>query len=295
MNELFAIEPTSFEDYKDIKLLLGQFGFHHGRFVAEYPKKWVRLVHEHLATLPDMERKRAVTVFESYRKDRTIRRGWPYVTEKSWIENAKEIKERRLIADFIVARNDDSEFATPDLDEEDYFKSWGGRQARVLSNPENYASAASMLLQESYEVAIVDPYISSLGNRFQLVLKQMAMVAMAGKCRKFYVFTLDDRSTLEQVERGARQFFGPICDAGIAVTYTVLRDMGRVEADDHPRFLVSMMGAMQFDRGFDAESFPRLRLVSVLDPYESEKLVRQYLEGAIPFEQVTSVELDARQ
>ena len=291
MNEIFAIEPTSFDDDRDILHVMDRFGFHEGRFVSEFPKKWVRLVYEHIDTFPDLKRKKAEVAFAKYRHNCLVPVGYPYSPDKTWIENAREAKEHNVVADVIASRvHGDGAQSTGSIDAE-YFAQWGGRQAEILSSARNYADVASMLLLLSHEVAIVDPYIGCFESRFQVVLEEMAMIAARGRCRKFLVFSMEDRSTTEQIARGARSFFLPVLKLGISVTYRVLRDIGKPDADNHGRFVFSIKGAMQFDHGFDQEDPPRMRKVAVLDRPVHDRLCLQYLEGELPFSVVSEVEL----
>lgn len=284
MNELFAIEPTAFVDHRDLKFLLARFGFSEGRFVAEYPKRWIRLVFDHLSTLPDVERSRAVALLQKYKEDRLLPSGSPYLQEMSWIENAQATKKSGQVADVIVAREHGGIFPTPDVDIE-YFHDRGGRTANVLSIAEEYASAASILLRLSHEVAIVDPYIHSRPTKgYQRVIESMATQAAKGKCRSFIIFSLDDGTGLDRTEVVVRQFFASVCKLGISVKYVVLRDQGSEDADNHGRFMISSKGAMQFDKGFEEEGTPRYRKVSILDSPMHKHLYSQYLEDQLPFD-----------
>lgn len=293
MNELFAIEPTAFADHHDLKFLLGRFGFSEGRFVAEYPKRWLRLVFEHLSSLPDVERSRAIALLHKYKEDRLLPTGSPYAQERTWIENAQATKESGQVADLIVAREHGGAFPTPDVDIE-YFHDRGGTTANVLSTAEGYANVAEILLRLSHEVAIVDPYIHSRPTKgYQRVFESMAKHAINGKCRSFVIFSLDDGATYDQTEPVVRQFFASVCKQGISVKYVVLRDRGSEDADNHGRFIISARGAMQFDKGFEEENSPRLRKVSILDSPMHQHLYSQYLEDQLPFDKAFSLTLPA--
>lgn len=292
MNELFAIEPEAFADHRDVKYLLEQFGFTEGRFVAEYPSSWVRRVFDHLRTLPDYEHKKAEAAFNRYRGTLLVPTGYPYSGEISWLHNARNAKAASAIADVIASRNNDCGAPTPDIDKEYFFK-WGGRNAQVLSSPQGYASAASVLLRLSHEVVFVDPFVICFASRFQAVLMEMAKLARSGgKCDRFFVYSLEDRSSAEQMTRGARAFFAPIAASGIKVTFVALRDVGHKSATPHPRFLLSIKGALQYDRGFDAEDPPRHQIVSTVDKPLHDTLCQQYLEGALPYEAVLTVNIE---
>jgi hypothetical protein len=289
MIDLFAVEPTAFEDCKDLKLLLGQVGFHRGRMIARCPKQWIRSV---LESVSGSRRTEFVEILRKHEKD-FVKIGSTLDQSKSWLDNARHLKRQKIICDAIVARGSDAEFPDLDVDDE-YFESFGGSARNVLSSPDGYAEASSFLLQKSkYGIAIFDPLIGLLESRWKKVLERMADVAMSGTCRKFNVFTLLRKDCIEQIERGAPQFFSNVCKAGVSVNYTVLRDIGSPDADDHARYLISYLGAMQFDRGFDAEEPPRERKVSLLPPALANSLARQFLDGDLPFERVLTLSFPA--
>ena len=289
MIDLFAVEPTAFEDSKDMKFLLSQVGFHKGRMIARCPKQWIRSV---LATVSGTKRTVFVEMLKKHEKD-FVKIGSALDLSKSWIDNARHLKQQHVIYDAIAARGSNAEFPDLDVDNE-YFESFGGSARNVLSSPDGYAEASSFLLKQSkFGIAIFDPLIGLLESRWKKVLERMADVAMTGICREFNVFTLQRKDGIEQIERGAPQFFGNLCKKGISVNYTVLRDKGRPDADDHARYLISYLGAMQFDRGFDAEEPPRDRKVSLLPTALANSLARQFLDGDLPFERVITLAFPA--
>ena len=208
MHKLVAIQPTAFSGYHDLKALFGWFGFHEGRFVAEYPKRWKKLVYEHLVTLPDAERKRAIELLRiSVERGKT--RGCqklPYSPEADWIGNARGRYVAGDVSGVIVARNSASDFPSPDVDDE-YFFGIGGRQDDVPSTSDGYADAASVLLKDGHELAIIDPYLSSFREGYKKTLTRFAEVARDGKCRRFVCYSIDRSSSLDEIKRERQDFF----------------------------------------------------------------------------------------
>ena len=292
MNEIFAIEPEAFNDHRDLKLLLGQFGFSEGRFIAKFPGRWRKLVIEHLQNLPDVERSRAVSILQKHGSDSIISMNHDYQPKSSWLENAIFLKNNEKVSDLIVSRNNAGPHPSIDEVDKEYFYRWGGRQADIMSSANGYAEAAKILLQESSEVAIFDPYYRELNSRYKKVFDQFVNVALGGKCRHIKVLTMEDEkstSTPEQMRRACNQFFLNAQGNGISVTFQLLRDTAVSEADNHGRFLVSLKGAMQFDKGFDEEKTPRLRKVAYLDAPMSNKLYQQFFEDKLPFHIIQSI------
>lgn len=289
MNDLFAIEPTAFEDHKDLKYLLSKFGFYEGRFIAEYPNSWIKQVYSHLDKLPDIERSRAMDLLKRFRDGRIISSGLPWIDQKDWLGNVISLKEDQKIADAIVARSHTGKFQSPDLDDSYFEENWDSRQSKVMSDADGYASAASMMLRLSHEVAIVDPYIFK--NKYQIglvkVLKKFADTARTGKCKRFIIFTMVDSETTTgaMVERWVNNCLIDAYNLGIQISLYLLQDIDQAGADDHARYLVSAKGAMFFDKGFIEERVPRLRTVGFLNKQMHDVLRNQYLESedSLPF------------
>lgn len=289
MNDLFAIEPTAFDDHKDLKYLLSKFGFHEGRFIAEYPGNWLKRVYLHLDNLPDVERSRAIDLLQRFKEGRIISGGLPWIDKNNWVQNATLLKQAQKVADVIVARNHAGEYQSPDLDDSYFHEKWDGRQSKVMSNADGYGSAASMMLRLSHEVAIVDPYIFK--NKYQVglerVIKRFAEIAMTGKCRRLIIFTLVDSDTTTDltVKTWANNCFSEAFKLGVSISLYLLQDIDKSDADDHARYLVSTKGAMYFDKGIIEERVPRPRSVGFLNKQMHDTLCEQYLESeqSLPF------------
>lgn len=291
MNELIAIEPAALATLESMRYLMERFGFHEGRFIAEYPnKRWEKMVYEEIdRRLPDVEAKKVKELFVKYRHSagRVASISTSYDQKMPWHTNACAAKQQQVIADAIVEHENDMGLtAAHDIDEE-YFTRLGGRQIRVLSSAHEYAKLSERLLATSHEVIFFDPYIITFANRFKNVMLEMARVSQRhGKCKLFKIFTLRDRflkESDEQVIRGANAFCKAIADIGVKVELNILRDIGDHHADDHGRYLFSIKGGMQFDHGFDEEAPPKRRLISMLDRGEHDRLWKQFMEGELPF------------
>lgn len=283
MNELFAIEPTAFEDHKDLKELLQRFGFYEGRFIAEYPGKWIKMVYEHINQFPDIERARAVAVLQRFKDDRIVPTGQPYQPSEPWLENARKIKRDGVVQDVIVDRRHIGVFPSPADADSEYFARWASRGDSVRSCPDGYGSAASYLIAMSEEIAIVDPWLRKLSDRYRAVIDRFAEIASRGRCRHFVAFTLDDGSSYDRNRLLGERFFEKTLGLGIRATLFVLREMGDPDGDEHARWLISVKGAMGFTKGFEEERPPQGRHVYFLDRPDHVRLFRQFLDAEQKF------------
>lgn len=239
MNNIFAIDPGACEDFKDLKYLLDYFGYSEGRFVGRIPKKWEKMVYSHIADWPDGAKHKASELLIKFCNHHPLLSlGYQYEPERSWLENAMDAKGKNLVTDVIAVRGCSADSTPIDEVDRDYFGRWGGRQFEALSSPEGYADAAMILLSESQEVVIVDPYLGTFNGGFKSVLSKMAVVAArAKKCKKFIVYTLCKGAKTSHLTKGAPHFFKPIIDCGVAVEFNVVEMNGNPAADDHGRFI----------------------------------------------------------
>lgn len=289
MNEVIAIEPSAFENSTEFKFMFSQFGFHQGRFIAAYPGKWISQVKKHFDGLADVEKKRLFRSLDLHGADRVLNLGLPFDgPPKTWVDNAREQKCKGNLTDVIVARNTCCEFQTPDLLDSEYFLRFSHYE-NVPSDAGSYANVARILLITSHEVAIVDPFLCKFRDTWRFVIEKFASTAkQGGNCKRFKIFTFEDEKredSTEMLERQCKAFYRNVLD-NVNVTHIVLRDTGRFEADDHPRYIISIKGALDFNRGFesDREREPRLRKVSAVDHSMHQLLCDQYLEENLPFE-----------
>lgn len=297
MNEVIGVEPSAFKDSGEFLGFIGHFGFHQGRFVGAYPSKWIQQVIRHLDTASDLDRSAAVEILkqETVSRTRTLELSAPFdAAPVTWLENAIQRQQEGTISDVIAARANAHKVKSFPL-APDYFDQFP-RTDRIFSSPDGYADVAKILLTTAYEIALFDPFLSKGRDTWKIVLERFSQVASQGICEEFKIFTLDDRDSPDAVKRWANQFYQDV-RKHVGVTHFVLRDIGHAEADDHPRFLVSMKGALQFDKGFESDDPPRRRVVSVVDRRLHNVLCKQFLEdsdASLPFKIVETIRLEKR-
>jgi hypothetical protein len=82
----FAVDPETLSTWKNAKDLLDRFGVENGRIIAEYPKRWKRLVYKiceksyRSVDLKRIEEKLTGKLFSA---------GRPFDTGLSWLENSE--------------------------------------------------------------------------------------------------------------------------------------------------------------------------------------------------------------
>jgi hypothetical protein len=254
MNELFGVDPSAFEDAKDVQLVFSQFGFEHGRFLAQFPKGWQRQFREKISCFPDWQRKKAESVFLKSRESALIRTGWPFRSELSWPANASMCVQESKLKQAFGARASDSFLpAIDDLDE--YLDDCS--YVDVKGTPALLASAACILIQESEELWFIDPFFDfSKDSKKDVLQAFLQIAAKVGKPRRFVICARDskcDKDRLGAAFASVKEKLSPM----LGLTFYLFDDDVSKDCRTHrmhERYLISMKGGLEYGKGFSAVS-----------------------------------------
>lgn len=156
----YALDPAAVTSWDTARYFLDAFGPWKGRFLAEYPKHWVRLLLSGL-TCKDMEKKRITARLEQAKKNRIFYRrpGTSYDGTRTWMENAQEEHSRQPFRAIVAcsASADPHVLDASTVDETD--PRWKVDAGQLLSRePAVFVQAFELLLRASSKVVIIDPY-----------------------------------------------------------------------------------------------------------------------------------------
>lgn len=246
MNEKYAVEPFVFRGCMEFQYVMEKFGIDQGRFLAEYPRKWRRMLFENIASLPDIERLRVKRVLEwADRNGATLRAGLPYDDDKSWVENALDKKVKGSFAE-VIAREGEGVATLHDIDEELLSD---GRGTRVMATAENLVEMAIPLLQCSMEVFLIDPYIS-LGKPKYLKFFRALLASQYARDTAFIFFSKDKEFSFKgSPEQVALIELLPHMQPGSSARFVSLDDCSKM----HARYMFSIKGAISYDKGFQVD------------------------------------------
>jgi hypothetical protein len=258
MNELFAVDPQAPQDLKDIKAMFNQFGFEHGRFIANFPEDWIRLFCEHTNHLKDVEKQRFMRLL-SLNKDALIDVSLGYRRSRSWVENASIVKDTSRTINRILASDPNplgietlNSFLWTD-DEENK-----SRGAHISMTVEAYQKAIRPLVHRSTEVHLVDPFFQLRNSKDghihkgrQSVLRQFFIEAEASqRCEIFKIhfkreFYLSKNIQEAQIEDDLSELCTQAGLQKLNIQFTLNDEM------THGRYFFSIKGGLQFDHGFE--------------------------------------------
>src|SRR2546425_4337296 len=118
----YALQPELLSSWPVFRYLSDKFGYGRGRVIAEYPKKWRKMVYESLGNCKPMEKKRIEAGLIKLRSA-LYPRPWPYKwdEDKGWLDNAIAEHAKRPFCAIIAQDNPDGVvdvIREADLDEE---------------------------------------------------------------------------------------------------------------------------------------------------------------------------------
>ncbi len=179
----YALDPGLLTNWRDFRYYVEKFGWHHGRVVCEYPKKWKRMVHQAAAGDTPVNKKRVVEALHRI-DDRLIRRrNADYDGDLAndgtvWFRNAVE-RHKELAFQGIVTESCDDGCAeiilASDIDETHPLMNVG--DGIVLRRATAYAEAVSLLLKTARRLLFIDPHFEAGAERFRLPLAEMLKCA----------------------------------------------------------------------------------------------------------------------
>jgi hypothetical protein len=276
MNKEFAVEPTAFENALQLKYILEKFGFYHGRFIVGFPSKWIKQVHEHIQRFPEIEQARARRVLERAKNSIVKSGAVGFEPSLSWLDNVHQVSGADSPFYGVIAANTNS-FNYPTVSDIDDAFFGASNDVRIIGNTENYSLVAKRLLQMSNEVVVVDPYLKLYKSEREKVIKNFLAIAQQGKCQKFVFWIREKDAGAKAYKRMLEEKYKS-CLAPKSTMKIMLVDDGNSIEKMHARLLLSTLGGLRFDHGFEEFDDSRRVDVSIVSEQAHDAYCRWYLD-----------------
>lgn len=279
MNKEFAVEPTAFENALQLKYILEKFGFFQGRFIVSFPSKWVKQAYDHVQRFPEMEQLRARRLLERYAKSSVVPSGGlAYEPTLPWTDNVFRVAEDNpsLFNGGVIAANFNS-LGYPtvhDLDD-DFFDA--SHDTRVPGNTENYGRVAKRLLQMSHEVVFVDPYLRIDRLPCEKVMKRFLAIAQQGNCRSFVLWARYNIASIKDYPGMLKMKYQQHLLANSKLFVNLVDDQHSTEKM-HARLMLSSLGGLRFDHGFEEFDDKRKVDISLISQKAHDIHCRWYID-----------------
>ena len=267
MLKRIAIEPEARADWTAFCLLKGQFGVECGRLIPEYPGKWRRRVLEAVARrekkgeLPPVRAKAIKDrIVSDWKFSALVSAGVDFDPKQRWLVNAEQSDKFSAIVAAANPRRCPKVLVADGLDTEDE-RFAVPRQANVSRKAAHMAEAAAVLLESAREMQIIDPHFNPTVRRWQKPLLEFLKVGSrsGAALRKLRIHTrlpgskdrrgLDVDRIAEECRRMLENHLPSETDAQLFLWES--KESGQ---RFHARYLITELGGLQFDHGFDEGS-----------------------------------------
>lgn len=278
MNELYACDPKAIQNESDLKLLLKSFGPFVGRYIAEIPffDQWREAVLQQFPEFKDLEQKRIKQLIYKANQSATFYRpkkiNWD--TDRNWLSNVLESgvpKDKALTYDGAESTIKFNEMELP-----------ANAGEHLLGNKGELLRACEILLLISHEIYFIDAYLYFNDSNVKNVIEHFVAKLAEGKCNKVtFINTPKDISKMGDIKTKAEEFLKKMRKnyPSIKFKYLMLNNVGS-ENKIHRRYLMSIKGAIDLDKGFQEENNKKSK-VSIIPVNEiiHNDLIKLYHEN----------------
>jgi hypothetical protein len=155
----YAVEPAVLSSWDSVRYFLDAFGPWKGRFLARYPKHWLRLVYESLTCGAAEKKKIEIRLEALDRRVFTARKGALYDGARPWIDNASAEHAREPFSAIISSGAGGHAGILDATGIDEHQPLWRIDQGRLIARDSAaFVAAIQLLLRVSKKIVLIDPY-----------------------------------------------------------------------------------------------------------------------------------------
>lgn len=276
----YALEPAVLSNWASVRYFLDAFGPWKGRFLAEYPREWKKMVYNALdaAGCPNVEKSRIeVRLRQIDKRTLVLRPDALWDGTKSWVENALAEHERepfRAIIARVAQAGRPHVLNAADVDEREAL--WRADQGGlVVRDPASIVRAIALLLAKSSRVLLIDPYFRADQGDKLLALRAICR-PLAPRGIPLELHFADEARGYEPCIRDARRALPDELPSGMHVTmHCWIERAGGARL--HNRFLLTDVGGVQFGDSVERGERGHEDRLSILEEATRVTLWEQYV------------------
>jgi hypothetical protein len=160
----FAVDPGLFKNFEQIRYLSEKFSFEQGRLISRYPKKWVTMVYDELATaVSDVQRAKIEIQLQKIKQEKMISRTAEWEPALDWLQNAEREHARQTFHAILAnnnPRNHGVVLPYGDLTEDTSL--WATQRQRVVRREATeMVSTLAPIFRMAKRLIFIDPYLST--------------------------------------------------------------------------------------------------------------------------------------
>jgi hypothetical protein len=287
----YAVDPEVLSTWERARYFLDALGPWKGRFLAEFPRRWKKMVFTSLRC-PDMEKHRIIERLNQLDpKVFSGRKGAAYDGALSWLDNARAEHGRqpfRAIVSTGVSQPD-MELLPVDVDECNPL--WCAQHGRLIPRePKAFAEALRVLVAASRRVVVVDPYFRADQADKAAVLAAFCQLANGRTDVTFDVHASNVQLSYLEQQRHARRALPRILPDGLSVTVHCWNERAGGERL-HNRYVLTEVGGAQFGDSLERGATGQHDRLSILSESDRAHLWDQFYGPSAAFDLVGAPEI----
>jgi hypothetical protein len=278
----YALEPAVLSSRDRVRFFLDAFGPWKGRLLAEYPRRWKRMVIQGL-DCPPVEK---LSIVERLRDldDRVFsaRANFDYDGTRSWLENTLTEHQREAFRAIIAAAPSTAPYELDGATVDERDPLWRVETGQLVARePEAFVKALELLLKISSRVIIVDPYLISDTND-----KTRAVCAFCDFVRghaSVEVHCSDSAVSYDHCMRTTERALQRALPLGVEVQVHCWKER-RGGRRLHNRYLLTDVGGVKFGDSIEHGGTGQNDHLSILDDGSYKSLWNDYVGDSPAFD-----------
>jgi len=251
----FAFNPDAINDWSDLKNITMNFGFHNGAIISDFPKTWIRMLKQ--KAKDELEGTRqyldVIERLDRIKSEYLIKRTREYDNENTWLDNA--LKENAGLAFYKIVNDTDvaheSNVISFEKLDETIFD--GLREGVINRHARDIANEASLVLECSKNIKIIDPFFSSQRG-YQNTISEIFNILSNNRREDVQIevhasiMRGGNEVDIEREKQNFHRYLPAAITKGKSLTVVWWNDNDTKEL--HPRYLLSERAGIRYDRGF---------------------------------------------
>lgn len=279
----FAVEPTLLGDWQEFRVLFGKFGVPQARMIAEFPKKWRKMVYEASVHFTDIQRK----ALEDWLSDKDaflIPNSRAYDIPTDWLRSA-ETAHAMVPFHAIIAKANPRNCPEVILSGALYEQHALFQCPRECSMPRDlngFVVVSESLLKCSKQIIFVDPFFwkanserersERWGNHF----KALFSILNGASTIRFCTNASPKGETVDFREEEITEKLPPFIPSYIQIEILLLHhNSGN---DTHNRYILTERGGIKFPWGLDTDASGAEDIVNLMESGTHKSKFLEYSE-----------------
>ena len=282
----YALDPDCLSEWSIFRYIIENFGVPHGRLIAEFPSKWIRMVYASCGSFSFLQKQKLQIELARIKKQGLSKTSRPYDGGLEWLDNALAQRNDNPFHAIISAKSDAENLILDAAEITETDPLWGVQRTMVVPRTADaMAAAVSSLLLVSKRIVFIDPHFGPENARHRRPLRAFLAAIMNNRILGAPVVEVHTqvKSTEDFFRSECRRRLTPLIPPGLTVRFVrwVARDGGQ---QLHNRYILTDLGGVAFSHGLDEGQAGETDDVTLLDRQSYEQRWLEYVGENPAFE-----------